>query len=285
MATPADLSRLEREDCSVSTASRHRISALRMTLVVAGIALPSLSLIPLGGFYLWQSGWLLWWAISALVLAATATLVLNVLLRREATATPDGIGPPADQISISPPAAEWTALEQQAWCEVERIAAAVELDRLVDANAYGVLARTTVSAVARRLHPERRHAELEFTLPQLMAISERVSRRLGTFIARTLPFSDRITAAQFWRLYQLRTLGPVVGRAYDIWRLIRLANPATAAANEARDRLSRAMYAWGREQIARRIATAFVEEVGRAAIDLYGGRLRAARGSSVSPAG
>ncbi|MFA5899769.1 MAG: GTPase, partial [Hyphomicrobium sp.] len=63
-------------------------------------------------------------------------------------------------------------------------------------------------------------------------------------------------------------------KAYDIWRLIRLANPVTAAAQEAREQLTKHLYANVRDQLARQLASAYVREVGRAAIDLYGGRLR-----------
>jgi predicted GTPase len=53
-------------------------------------------------------------------------------------------------------------------------------------------------------------------------------------------------------------------------------NPATAVTQELRERLSNQMYRWGREELAKRVARAYVKEVGRAAIDLYGGRLRVA---------
>ena len=51
-------------------------------------------------------------------------------------------------------------------------------------------------------------------------------------------------------------------------------NPATAVTQELRERLSNQMYRWGREELAKRLARGYVKEVGRAAIDLYGGRLR-----------
>ena len=44
--------------------------------------------------------------------------------------------------------------------------------------------------------------------------------------------------------------------------------------HEARERLSKAMLQWGRAHVLRGLAETFVEEVGRAAIDLYGGRLK-----------
>ena len=51
-------------------------------------------------------------------------------------------------------------------------------------------------------------------------------------------------------------------------------NPISAATQELRERFTRQIYDMGREHLARRLARAFVKEVGRAAIDLYGGNLR-----------
>ena len=59
-----------------------------------------------------------------------------------------------------------------------------------------------------------------------------------------------------------------------MWRAIRFLNPATAIASEVRERLSKEMMAWGKDYLGQRLARVYVEEVGRAAIDLYGGRLR-----------
>jgi predicted GTPase len=55
---------------------------------------------------------------------------------------------------------------------------------------------------------------------------------------------------------------------------VRLVNPVTAAAQEAREQITKHLYATVRDELARQIARAYVREVGRAAIDLYGGRLK-----------
>ncbi len=55
---------------------------------------------------------------------------------------------------------------------------------------------------------------------------------------------------------------------------MRLLNPVSAATQELRERFTRQIYDMGREHLARRLARAYVKEVGRAAIDLYGGNLR-----------
>ena len=54
--------------------------------------------------------------------------------------------------------------------------------------------------------------------------------------------------------------------------------PVSAVTQELRERFTRQIYDAGREHLARRLARAFVREVGRAAIDLYGGSLRVSAG-------
>ena len=50
-----------------------------------------------------------------------------------------------------------------------------------------------------------------------------------------------------------------------------------------RQRLARQMLAWGQTHVTERLARAYVEEVGRAAIDLYGGRLKSRRDADLAP--
>lgn len=253
----------------------------RIILLVSALLLPTLSLVPLGGMYLWEKGWLLPWAIAAFVVSAAVYLSQRWLLtpaspaQPAATATADAAAPPG-----------WSPAEAAAWKEVGRIAAAVDVDKLDSVDAVLALGQRTLDAVSRKLHPEKPDALWQFTLPEALAIVERVSRRLGRFTVTSIPFGDRLTVAQVLRAYSWRGFIDVAERAYDVWRILRIANPATAVTHEARERLSKAVLAWGREHVSRRFAEAYVEEVGRAAIDLYGGRLRVAHGyDTTSPAG
>ena len=61
----------------------------------------------------------------------------------------------------------------------------------------------------------------------------------------------------------------------EILRIVRLINPAAAITHEARERLTKKVYTNLRDEFTVRVAQGYVREVGRAAIDLYGGRLRA----------
>ena len=97
----------------------------------------------------------------------------------------------------------------------------------------------------------------------------------------SIPPAASIDSVPFDRWRELGAEGVVIGTVRKtgngITVQVRLVNPATAITNEARERLSRALFQWGREHVMRRLVEAYVEEVGRAAIDLYGGRLRIPR--------
>jgi hypothetical protein len=223
---------------------------------------------------LWEHGLLLWWALFAFACVALLTGALKWLLRSPLRAQVQ-TGQASDSATHSADP-YWSAQERLAWDDVVQIAVKVDPDKITSLDSFVALGQQTLDAVARRLHPEKTDALWQFTLPEALAIVERVSRRLGGFVVESVPFGDRLTVAQILAAYRWRGMFGAAERAYDVWRIVRLVNPATAVTNEARERLTRAVLNYGKEHVSRRIAEAFVEEVGRAAIDLYGGRLAVA---------
>ena len=241
----------------------------RVILVAAALLLPTLSLIPLGGLYLYHQGWLLYWAGVALGVAAVTFLAERSWMRSgerrlERLEADDDRRRREGHLTLS----------DRAWGDVRAIAAKVDPETLTSTQAVLALGQRTIDAVARRMHPEKSDAVWQFTMPEALLIAERVSSRLGHFVETQIPLGDRLTVAQLMAVYRWRGMVGVAERAYDIWRIVRLSNPATAVTNEAREQLSRAVLNWSKERVGRRIAEAYVEEVGRAAIDLYGGILR-----------
>jgi predicted GTPase len=255
------------------------IRVLRWSLVGLGLALPALSLIPLGSVWLWERGLLIPWALAACVSTgvfwALQRWLLSPLQTSPAQAAPAPA--PASDNPVSEGADPgWTPAENAAWARVQEIAAGADPDHLKTRDEVLDLGRRTVEAVARALHPERKDPLLQFTAPEALALVSRVSGRMNTFVRESVPLGDRLTLAQMRTLYEWRGALDVAEQAWSVWRVLRLVNPASALANEVRERLSKELMTWGKSHIARRLATVFVEEVGRAAIDLYGGRLRIA---------
>lgn len=250
---------------------------VRGLILGIGLLLPSLTLIPFGSVWLWQHGYLLHWAIATCITVGAAYLIQLRLLgqhrAREPASAPQATASTEDEATDP----SWTPREVEAWQRVLAMAAKTTPDHLTSRDAALQLGLDTIRTVAETLHPEERDPLWKFTVPEALAILERVSGELRTFVDESIPLGDKLTVAQMMALYRWRGALEMAERAYDLWRLARFINPLTAATHEVRERLSREMLQWGRDHIARRLAATYVREVGRAAIDLYGGRLRVTR--------
>lgn len=252
-----------------------RAATIRAATIAVGLALPTLTLVPLGSIWLWQNGYLLHWAIASAGIVGVVFAAQRWLLRPVARDVEDGEPPVVAQGPDGDDADPmWAPAEQQAWEDVLAIARRIRPEELATRDAILTLGGDTVKAVARRLHPEVSEPLWQFTAPEAFALLERISRRLGDFTDAHVPLSDRLTVAQVMAVYRWRGALDVAEKAYDVWRMVRLANPMTAATHEIRERLSRHLLQLGRDHLGQQLASAYVREVGRAAIDLYGGRLK-----------
>jgi predicted GTPase len=245
---------------------------VRGAMIFLALLLPMISLLPLGWLWLWERGYALYWLAAAFSLSVIGYAVQAVALRRTLKQTPV---PAHDDTAVKVAAdPSWTAREQAAWTAVETIASNVRPEELTDRDRVLNLGMRTIEAVARQIHPQDRNPLWKFTIPEALAMVERVSADLRPFVIDNIPLGDQLTVGQVLKIYGWRSAIGMAEKAYDIWRLIRLINPVTAAAQEAREQITKHLYANVRDQMARQLAGAYVREVGRAAIDLYGGRLR-----------
>ena len=246
---------------------------LRLSIAAISIALPSLTLVPFGGLWMWQHGYALYWVFGACLFVIASFLVQLYLFKRLDL-------PKQGERPFVPPedaaAESWTPRENEAWKAVLAVADTAELSHLTSWPAFWGLGKRTIEAVAKSIHPEVKDPLWQFTMPEALAVIEQVSHRLKPMAIENVPLGDKLTIRQFIQIYQSRGLIDAAQKGYDIWRIIRMLNPATAVTQELRERLSNQMYRWGREELAKRLARAYVKEVGRAAIDLYAGRLRVA---------
>jgi uncharacterized protein len=248
--------------------------AARAAIVALGVLVPTLTLVPLGSLWLWQHGYLVYWAAAVMVLVLAAYLLQRWIFPERAPSQVRATGSDGEDADDTAAEAGWSPLEERAWVDVKALARSVDPDRLASQDDIIKLGSETIETVARRLHAGRSDPVWQFTMPEALAIIERVSRRLRMFIVERVPFGERLTVAQALGLYRWRGTVDFLDRAYDLWRLVRLANPVTAATHEVREQLSKALVQWSRDEIARRLIETYVREIGRAAIDLYGGRLR-----------
>lgn len=253
--------------------SRNLASYIGGAVLGIGVVIPLLVLLPLGWLWLWQNGYVLHWFIGALALMLVSFGARIVLLARLKAALANQVMDAEARERERAFAQVASPRELAAWRVVEARAAEVDPYGLTSYDAVVELGVETVELVARHMHPDHRDPLWRFTVPEALALIERIARDLRPLLVRNVPLGDQLTVGQLRTIYRWRSLIDVAERAYDIWRIVRLMNPIAAASQEIRDKLSRHVYEGVRDELAKRLASAFVREVGRAAIDLYSGRL------------
>ncbi|MGI9480436.1 MAG: GTPase family protein [Hyphomicrobiaceae bacterium] len=242
-------------------------------MVFIALIVPTLSLVLLGTVWLWQNNYLLLWA----AIASCAAVVVYSLERWLVSPGIEKAArrPTADGIRTEPLAEDGISeSERRAIAQVEEIADNIDPNTLTDRDSVFALGVQTVEVVARSMHPAQSDPLWRFTVPEALALVGQVSSRLNSFIVENVPLGDQLTVGQLLTVYRWRSMATVAEKAYDVWRILRFINPATAVAGELRERLSNELIKGMRTEFTRKLAQAYVREVGRAAIDLYSGRLR-----------
>lgn len=237
------------------------------------LLLPMLVLLGAGVAWLWQKGWLLWWLLAA---ASLTLLTWSALRLRHGPKRSRPVD--SERPALTEADSTWAPQEQAAWEAVRRLSSTAD-PGLLDAHERMLeAAQRTFEEVARHYHPEQEDPALEFTLPELLLLTERVSARLRLVLLEHVPLSHRLRARSVIRAWGYRPLlaaGFEHGRKlYSIVRIARAVSPLHAIAAEVRDRLIGDLFDNVHTNVRRRIVRLWIEEVGRAAIELYSGRLR-----------
>ncbi len=239
---------------------------------VAVLLMPLVLLFVAGLAWLTERGWLFPYLFGA----ATLTLLAwgSLRLRHRPKRTPAA----PDDHAITAPDPTWAPQEQAAWRAVRRLSDEADPDMLDDHRRMVAAAERTLKEVARHYHPEHAEPALEFTLPELLLLTERVSARLRLTLLEHVPLSHRLRARSLIRAWGYRPLiaaGVEHGRRlYSVVRIARAVSPLHAVAAEVRDHLLGDLLDTVQSNVRRRIVRLWIEEVGRAAIELYSGRLR-----------
>jgi uncharacterized protein len=238
-------------------------------LLALTVALPWVSLMVLGLLWLWQSGYVWAWAIAAAVFGLPA-IPLSRLVRRRANAEARiAMG------DLAEPSRNWNAVERGAWSDVLAIADTAAPFSFTETQSLAKSARHIIDVVARRFHPEAHSAWAQFSLPEALLLSERLCRDVRREAVRHIPGIRTLRLSDLlWVQRQNDRFGAGLRLGYEFWRLARAAiNPIQAAGSET----SRVFVDKAATVLSYRLRAyatrLFTLEVGRAAIDLYSGRL------------
>jgi uncharacterized protein len=238
-------------------------------LLIAAVTLPWLALLALGTLWLWQQGYVWVWAIVAAALALLAWPLTRLVRRRNNAEMRAALG---DRVE---PSTAWNTGEREAWSDVLAIADATAPFSFIDVDPLLAKARQVVEAVARRLHPKTEAPWAQFSLPDVLLLTERVSQDLRRDALRMIPGVRFIKLGHVIRVKQMvDRYGPIWTVGYNLWRVVRgIWNPAAAAAREISGVFDSKVATVLSDGVRRGLTQEFVRRIGWAAIDLYSGRL------------
>lgn len=236
------------------------------------LALPWLSLFALGLLWLWQNGRVLEWALASAMLAILG-VPLRILVRRRAERRMAEM-----RAAETFPTEAWNTEETEAWAKIQAFARRAEPLQFDDRARAEALARESVELVARHFHPELPDPMARVTLPEALLLTEQVAARLRRWVVQW-PGASRIRISDaLWLQRQVDRYGAGARAAYSIgetiYRVGRMINPLQAAAQEAARYAAGTTGSFLSENMRRKATTQLIQETGRAAIDLYSGRLR-----------
>ncbi len=239
------------------------------TLVVLAVALPWLALLALGTLWLWQGGYVWAWAIAAAVLSLLAVPLLWLIRQRADAEARLALG------GLAEPSRSWTVAERDAWSDVLTLADATPPFSFAEIDPLLARAQETIAVVARRFHPEAHNPWAQFSLPEVLLLAERLCRDVRREALRHIPGVRTLRLGHLlWLHRQTERYGGAARAGYGVWRLVRaVLNPLQAAGQETSGAIvdkATNVLSYRLRAYATRI---LVLEVGRAAIDLYSGRL------------
>ncbi|MDO9105333.1 MAG: GTPase [Methylovulum sp.] len=242
------------------------VSVTRFGMVVAGIfLLPWLALIALGGYWLWQHGWIYQ---GMGILSANFALVYGLLHWRSRTAQPVFVRPFAIQ-----PNANWSDKAQSAWRELEPLAKRwqTETDLLTDTGKALKLTNEVLMLVARHFHADSKYPLLEFPLPYLLKLIVLVCDDIQHEVLDKIPGSHAVRVGDLLRAKQAVDTLHNLKSAFTIGNW--LFNWSGAALAQARGVLFSKGLNTVTTELSQRLVSAYINKLGYYAIQLYSGQL------------
>jgi uncharacterized protein len=246
----------------------------REMVFAVAVALPWLVLAPLGLLWLWDQRLMIWWFAGAAGCGVVA-LVVRIGIARTAKHEAAGWAQAA-----APASADWEPRDLEAWRLVEQIVAETEPFAFTDPAPIQKALLRTVDAVAKHYHPDADRPQFRITLPEFLLLVERSAGNARKQAMAHVPFVRLIRASDvLWIKEKAEAVGPLATRLYrrTDWavRIARLVyNLPGAAMSELRRQLLGDIAAAGKQRMQAALTALLIRECGRAAIELYSGRLR-----------
>ena len=261
---------------ALSDTIRARLLRWDGVLRLAAVLLPFGVAMGLGFLWLIQNGWFLWFVVASVTFGGFVWAIRWIAARlRRARPAPAASETETEEPQVAPDP-DWSPGDRRAFAAArvlirDRTVAPVEWPQMQ------ALALEVIETVAAHSDADGRpKTALDFTAPEMLLLVERVAARFRGDLRRLVPFSDRLRLATLQWMWRHRGHAARAAQMGEgAWRLLRLArNPPVAVMQEI-DRLLVSGHSGRLSSEAMAVAQAILlEEVAKAAVDLYSGRLR-----------
>ena len=234
-------------------------------LMLASAFLPVLVLAGFGLYAVFSGGYVLHFALVLLVLSLCITLAMSIAARRgrqkektipaEAELLPEGDLPP-----------HWLPRDREVY-----VSLVPEIRELLQERFEWIRFHEQGLEVLRRVAchygREGRHGEWSFTLPEILAVGETISRRYRKVLKDHIPGIDHIRISSIFLIHDQKERFRKGKRLYDVYRALRLLTPEGWIA-ELRSYIFRQLFSEMSEEVQQKLRYLFFLEVLRTGIDL-----------------
>jgi len=238
----------------------------RFGMIVAVVfLLPWLALIGLGGYWLWQQGWI-YQGLG--ILSANVALVYGLLYWRSHTTEPIFVQPFVIQRNPN-----WSDKAQLAWDALQPLTERwqTETDFFTDSRKALKLTNEVLTLVARHFHADSKYPVLEFPLPYLLKLIMLVCDDIQHEVLDKIPGSHAVRVGDLLRAKQAVDTLNKLKSVFDFGNW--LFNWSGAALAKARGLLFTKGLNTVTNEISQRLISAYINKLGYYAIQLYSGQL------------
>jgi predicted GTPase len=244
-----------------------RLSGGLIPLLLIAIVFPLVILAGFGLYFIYMRGYILY-LIALLALGAGIAFVLLLWLKRNAA---EALVSSLDE-SLVDASADWGEFDNQVWLDLNNQIGLylAQKPEWGDLKEYGL---KLISLTAARYDNSGSRKELAFSAPELLAMTEEISRRYRYILKTHVPFVEKVKFSTLKMLYDNKDKAEMAKPFWNMYRLYRGFTPVGLLA-EARGQILGKIYGGITNELQIKLKQALLQEVLAVAIDLYSGRFR-----------
>jgi len=245
-----------------------RLSGGLIPLLLAAVVFPLAILAGYGLYFIYLNGHALYF-FAALALGAVIAIVSLFWLKRNAD---QALASTLDE-SLVEASTDWGAFDNKVWSDLnDHIGQLLaENPDWSDLKEYGL---ELISLIADRYNNNDSRKELAFSAPELLLMTEEISRRYRYYLKTHVPFVEKVKFSTLKMLYDHKGKAETAKSWWDVYRTYRIFSPI-GALSEARGQIFGRIFGGFNDELQIKLKRALLQEVLAVAIDLYSGRFRA----------